>query len=143
MVEPMFAPIAFFMSLMGLMIGLVGLAATIYALYDVLFRQPSMESIEKLVWVMVILVFNIIGVIAYLVLVKYMGENPVSDALSAGAEHRKIDELERLADLKERGVITAEEFRQEKERLLGPADDTDHGSGADTADTDEDTEESA
>lgn len=122
MVEPFFAPFAFFMGVMGLLVGLVGLAATIYALYDVLFQQPAMESIEKLVWIIVILVFNLVGVLAYFLIVKYLGENPVSDAIAVGTEHRRIDELEELADLRDRGVLTEDEFQQEKQRILGDAD---------------------
>jgi phosphotransferase system glucose/maltose/N-acetylglucosamine-specific IIC component len=119
MVEALFAPFAFFMAIMGALIGLVGLAATIYALYDIIFRQPAMERIEKLIWIIVILVFNIVGVLAYFLIVKYLDENPVSEAITTGREHRRINDLEELADLKERGVLTEDEFQREKERILG------------------------
>lgn len=120
MVEEFFiAPFALFVGFMGLLIGVLGLALTIYAFYDILFQQPEMETLEKLIWVIVILVLNLFGVLLYLFIVKYMDENPVADAVSASQEHRKVEDLERLADLRDRDILTEEEFQEEKERILG------------------------
>lgn len=118
MVEPFHTPIALFASFFGLLLGIVGLAATIYALYDILVVQKDMESIEKLIWILVVLFFNIFGVLIYFLIVKVAGERPFSD-ISWFQEDRKISELERLADLKDRGAISEEEYEKEKEKLLG------------------------
>lgn len=117
--EPFFAPLAVFFSVIGILLGVVGLAATIYAFYDLLFQRPEMEDLEKLIWIIVILVFNIVGVLAYFVFVMYLDENPVAEAVSSQKERRRMDELERLAELRDRDVLTDEEFEEEKRRILG------------------------
>ena len=44
---------------------------------------------------------------------------PTSPAPSSGGAPDYIAELERLADLRDRGIITAEEFEAKKRQLLG------------------------
>lgn len=116
MVETFFhAPMI--IGLFASVISLVGLVLVLYALYDVVFRQEQMETVERLIWVIVILAFNIFGVLIYFVLVWYSDER-LGDYLPPG-EERKLSELERLGELRDDGVLTEEEFQEEKARILG------------------------
>jgi hypothetical protein len=47
-------------------------------------------------------------------------EQAVADAYTAGAtaSDAKYDELQKLANLKEQGILTEEEFNQQKARIL-------------------------
>lgn len=101
-------------------IGLVALVLTLYVFYDLLFQQPDMDTVEKLVWVLVVLMFNVIGVIVYLVLVVYQDMHLFDSDLfdRPGSGRQQLDELERLQDLHERGALTDEEFEAEKKQLL-------------------------
>jgi hypothetical protein len=47
-------------------------------------------------------------------------------APAATANSSTLDELKSLAELRDRGVLTEEEFRAEKKRALGPTPDTKH-----------------
>ncbi len=44
---------------------------------------------------------------------------PPADAPSAPAEESYLDELEKLADLRDKGVISEEDFEAKKKQLLG------------------------
>jgi hypothetical protein len=55
--------------------------------------------------------------------VKEVGEGAgerMRDRTAGGAGGRKLDELERLAKLRDAGVLDAAEFQREKQRVLGP-----------------------
>lgn len=78
------------------------------------------------------LIFPLIGVIVYLVVrggsmhhrsiwqFQPRGFDASSDfpATATGPPPSRADQLEKLASLRDRGVITAEEFQQEKARIL-------------------------
>lgn len=49
---------------------LLGFLLTLYVLYDVFVNQEGMQLVEKLLWVAIVLAFNLLGVILYLFLVK-------------------------------------------------------------------------
>lgn len=86
----------------------------LYAIYDVLANQRGeMEPIEQILWVLVILFFNVAGAIAYLVIVK------IGDIkLTSSANKQKIGELEELAELREKEAITEEEYQDLKDEIL-------------------------
>lgn len=142
MVELFFAPFAIFMGFIGMLIGLAALIATIYALFDVLFQQPTMETLEKLIWVLVIIFFNIIGVLIYLLVVK-MWDTRIMDEVPALTEDRRLSELERLTRLKEQGALTEDEFQEEKERILHAAEHTVDPEGDDAEERPDADEEAA
>lgn len=98
-------------------LGLLGLLLTLYVIYDVLVNQETMQTVEKLIWIGIVLAFNIFGIAAYLIMVKSQGELLLDDQAVATEKHR-IDELERLQALKEDGALTEEEFAEEKRRIL-------------------------
>jgi len=47
-------------------------------------------------------------------------------APAATANSSTVDQLKLLAELRDRGVLTGDEFEAEKKRLLGPTPDTEH-----------------
>ncbi len=115
MVDPgmVFAPIAV---LFGLVTVILVVLLPFYVIFDALFRQEEMEAVEKLIWVAVVVMFNIFGVIAYFVLVTQQ-ESYLLDSTSLGSS-RRLDRLEKLQELREEGALTDEEFQDEKSKLL-------------------------
>lgn len=97
---------------------LVGLVSSVsfliglYVIYDVVLVREEMEDIERLAWVVIVLSLNLIGVAAYYIIV-WREDCRLLDRFGS-REGRLTD----LADLRDRGVLTDEEFEREKERLL-------------------------
>lgn len=53
-----------------MVLGLIGLAAMIWVIYDVLVNQTRMPDVEKIIWILVALLLGLIGAIIYYVIVK-------------------------------------------------------------------------
>lgn len=106
----------------SVLVSLLGVVLLLYALYDLLVVQRDMMTGEKLIWLIILLLFNVLGAIIYLVVIKYMQEHPFEGLLSIEEEEERLAQLERLSDLKERGAITEEEFQAEKERIMNETD---------------------
>jgi hypothetical protein len=95
-----------------------------------LFRSHDLSGWVKALWFIFILIFPLIGVLVYLIARGgKMHEHAVRDARQQEAEFRSYvqdaagppspaDQLAKLADLRDRGVITAEEFEREKAKIL-------------------------
>ena len=95
-----------------------------------LFRSHDLSGWVKALWFIFILIFPLIGVLVYLIARGgKMHEHAVRDARQQEAEFRSYvqdaagppssaDQLAKLADLRDRGVITAEEFDREKAKIL-------------------------
>jgi Short C-terminal domain len=94
-----------------------------------IFRSPDLSGVAKALWFLFVLFIPLIGVLAYLIVrgtsmheraarqeVRYEQEvrGPVQD--SAGSS--PAEQLTKLADLRDRGVITPEEFDREKAKIL-------------------------
>ena len=91
-----------------------------------LFRSHDLSGWVKALWFIFILFLPIIGVLVYLIARGgKMHEHAVRDAHQQEAEFRSYvqqaagsqssaDQLTKLADLRDRGVITAAEFDREK-----------------------------
>lgn len=100
--------------------------------FDV-FRSRDLSNWAKALWVLFIIVFPWLGVVAYLVVRGHtMHEHQEVDRAQydafrhftqRGAKWSPADDLSKLADLKDRGVLTDEEFQRAKTRLLddGPS----------------------
>jgi hypothetical protein len=106
---------AFFLLWIWIAIGVV---------FDV-FRSHDLSNVSKALWVLCIFVFPLLGVLGYLIIRGHtMHEHQVQDA-SRFASFRSAPggsttgDLGMLADLKERGVLTAEEFERAKAKVLG------------------------
>lgn len=101
----------FLLPLAMMLIGLAWLLLLLWVIYDVATRR-DMQVAEKVLWVVVALTLNIIGPLLYILVVKVPGE-PVFRGGRAG-----LSELERIADLHERGALGDEEYAELKEEYL-------------------------
>ena len=95
-----------------------------------LFRSRDLSGWVKALWFIFILIFPLIGVLVYLIARGgKMHERQVRDVQAQEQQFRSYvqeaagsgntaDQLAKLADLRDRGVITAEEFDREKAKVL-------------------------
>jgi len=95
-----------------------------------LFRSHDLSGWAKAAWFIFILLIPLIGVLVYLIARGgKMHEHQVRDAQAQDQQFRRYvqeaagsqssaDELAKLADLRDRGVITAEEFDRQKAKIL-------------------------
>ena len=105
----------------------IWLLITIFA--DI-FRSHDIGGFAKALWVIFVIVFPFLGVLIYLIARgKGMQDRATQRASNQEQEFRgyvqdvagssgSADQLARLADLKERGVLTDAEFEAEKAKVL-------------------------
>jgi hypothetical protein len=98
-----------------------------------IFRSDDMGGWAKAGWTIFVIILPYLGVFVYLIARgKKMSEHAAAAAAQQDAASREYirnavqsngsgaaDELTRLADLRERGVITDAEFQQAKAKALG------------------------
>jgi hypothetical protein len=98
-----------------------------------IFRSRDLSGWAKALWFLFVLFIPLIGVLVYLIVRGgSMHERAVQDAQQQDKEFRQYvqqaaasgpassaDQLAKLADLRDRGVISAEEFDREKAKVLG------------------------
>lgn len=94
-----------------------------------IFRSPDMGGVHKAIWVVVIFILPLLGVLAYLIVRGgKMNQHAIEAAKAQDAAMQNYirnaagttpaDELHRLADLKDRGVIDQAEFDKLKSRVV-------------------------
>ena len=96
-----------------------------------LFRSHDLSGWAKALWFIFILLLPLIGVLVYLIARGgKMHEHAARDAQvqeqqfrqyvqeAAGSGESTAEQLSKLADLRERGVITADEFESQKAKIL-------------------------
>ena len=95
-----------------------------------IFRSHDLNGWGKALWFLFVLFIPLIGVLVYLIARGgKMHEHAARDAQAQEQEFRQYvqdaagsgdtaDQLTKLADLRDRGVITAEEFDREKAKIL-------------------------
>ena len=97
-----------------------------------IFRSHDLSGWAKALWVLFVLFIPLIGVLVYLIARgDKMHEHAAQDARQQDQEFRQYvqqaaasapastaDQLSKLADLRDRGVISAEEFEREKAKVL-------------------------
>ena len=95
-----------------------------------IFRSRDLSGWAKTLWFVFVLFFPLIGVLVYLIVRGgSMHERAVRQAQvqeqqfrgyvqEAAGSQSTADQLAKLADLRDRGVITAEEFDREKAKIL-------------------------
>ena len=101
----------------------------IYVFIDI-FRSHDLSGWAKALWFVFVLFLPLIGVLVYLIARGgEMHERAAQQAQQqdqevrryiqqAAGEPNSADQLAKLADLRDRGVITAEEFDREKAKVL-------------------------
>jgi ABC-type multidrug transport system fused ATPase/permease subunit len=101
----------------------------IYVFIDI-FRSRDLSGWAKALWFIFVLFIPLIGVLVYLIARgDKMHERAVQQAQQADADARAYiqqaagsqtpaEQLTKLAELRDRGVITAEEFEREKAKVL-------------------------
>jgi hypothetical protein len=95
--------------------------------FDV-FRSHDLSNWAKALWILFIFVFPLFGVLGYLIVRgNTLHEHQAQDRAqyeafrqfsSAGKSAGTTDDLHRLADLRDRGVLTDEEFERAKAKVL-------------------------
>ena len=95
-----------------------------------IFRSHDIGGVAKTLWVLFVIFLPFLGILFYLIFRgKKMHEHQVRDAAQAEQEFRGYvqevaggsntpDQLVKLADLRDRGVLTEEEFQAEKAKIL-------------------------
>ena len=101
----------------------------IYVFIDI-FRSRDLSGWGKALWFLFVLLIPLIGVLVYLIARgNSMHERAVQEAQHQDREFRAYvqdaassgntaDQLAKLADLRDRGVITPDEFEREKAKVL-------------------------
>src|SRR5579864_4312149 len=93
-----------------------------------IFRSHDLSNWGKALWMLFIFVLPLFGVLGYLIVRGHtMHEHQAQDQarydafrhyLGAAAPSGPADDLNKLADLRDRGVLTSEEFERAKSKLL-------------------------
>jgi ABC-type multidrug transport system fused ATPase/permease subunit len=95
-----------------------------------IFRSHDLSGWAKALWFVFILFLPLIGVLVYLIArgdkmhergvrqAQRQEEQLRSYVQEAAGSSSAVDQLAKLADLRDRGVITAEEFDREKAKIL-------------------------
>ena len=95
-----------------------------------IFRSDDMGGFAKAMWLIFVVVLPLLGVLVYIIA---RGEGMTRRTIKQAAEHEQAtrayiqdaarvspaDELAKLAELRNSGVITEEEFAAQKAKLLG------------------------
>ena len=95
-----------------------------------IFRSQDLSGGGKAVWFLFVLFIPLIGVLVYLIVrgsrmheraaqqAQQQDEAFRSYVQEAAGEPNTADQLAKLADLRDRGVITAQEFESQKAKIL-------------------------
>ena len=105
----------------------------IFILFQVIFdifRSHDMHGGAKALWLIFIIVLPFLGVLIYLIARGHkMHEHATADVAASDAAFKQYvrdnagttstaDQLAKLADLRDRGVLTPEEFEAQKAKIL-------------------------
>jgi hypothetical protein len=94
-----------------------------------IFRSQDLSNWAKAMWMLFIFIFPLIGVLGYLIVRGHtLHEHHAQDRTQIDAFRHftrwpnpgsTADDLHKLADLRDRGVLTDEEFERAKTKVLG------------------------
>jgi len=121
-----------FWTIFELFLWIIWIWILIWIFIDI-FRSHDLSGWAKALWFLFVLFIPLIGVLVYLIVRGgSMHERAAQDArrqdqefrqyvqqAAAGSPASTADQLAKLADLRDRGVISAEEFDREKAKVLG------------------------
>ena len=120
-----------FWSLLEFFLWVIWIWIMIWIFIDI-FRSRDLSGWGKALWFLFVLIIPLVGVLVYLVVRGgSMHERAVRQAqhqddafrhyvqqAAASSPASTADQLTKLADLRDRGVISADEFDREKQKLL-------------------------
>ena len=100
----------------------------VMVIFDI-FRSHDLSGWGKALWVLFVAIIPLIGVLVYLIVrggdmhnraqrQAARQDEALRSYVQDAASTSPADQLAKLADLRDRGVITAEEFAREKEKVL-------------------------
>jgi hypothetical protein len=120
-----------FWTILELFLWIIWIWILIWIFIDI-FRSRDLSGWGKALWFLFVLFIPLVGVLVYLIVRGgSMHERAVRDAQQQDQQFRQYvqqaaasspastaDQLTKLADLRDRGVISAEEFDREKAKIL-------------------------
>jgi hypothetical protein len=119
-----------FWTIIEIILWVIWIWILIYVFIDI-FRSRDLSGWAKALWFLFVLLIPLIGVLVYLIVRgSSMHERSVQQAQQqdrelrayvqepAGTQTSTADQLAKLADLRDRGVITPEEFEREKAKIM-------------------------
>jgi len=117
-----------FWTILEIFLWVIWIWILIWILIDI-FRSHDLSGFSKALWFLFVLFIPLVGVLVYLIVRGgKMQERAVQQAQQDDKQFRSYvqdaagtstaDQLSKLADLRDRGVITAEEFDREKAKIL-------------------------
>jgi Short C-terminal domain/Phospholipase_D-nuclease N-terminal len=120
-----------FWSLLEFFLWVIWIWIMIWIFIDI-FRSHDLSGWAKALWFLFVLIIPLVGVLVYLIVRGgSMHERAVRQAqhqdeafrhyvqqAAANSPASTADQLTKLADLRDRGVISADEFDREKQKLL-------------------------
>jgi|SRR5580692_2517941 hypothetical protein len=96
-----------------------------------IFRSRDLSGGAKALWVLFVFLIPLIGLLTYLIVrggtmhdraeQRPLGRNEIVSGYTPGVAGRQAstaDQLQMLADVRDRGAISADEFEREKARIL-------------------------
>jgi type VI protein secretion system component VasK len=120
-----------FLTFMWFFVWCVWIFLVVWTLISI-FRREDLSGLAKAAWIVFVIFIPLLGVLAYLIARGgHLANEQVSEynapqdeaarryARSEAQGRQSADELAKLADLRDRGVITDEEFQRGKVQLLG------------------------
>jgi len=118
-----------FWTILEIFLWVIWIWILIWILIDI-FRSHDLSGFAKALWFLFVLFIPLVGVLVYLIVRGgKMQERAVQQAQQDDQQFRSYfqeaagsqspaDQLAKLADLRDRGVISAEEFDREKAKIL-------------------------
>ena len=117
-----------FWTILEIFLWVIWIWILIWILIDI-FRSHDLSGWAKALWFLFVLFIPLVGVLVYLIVRGgKMQERAAQQAQRDDQQFRSYvqdaagsstaDQLSKLADLRDRGVITAEEFDREKAKIL-------------------------
>ena len=117
-----------FWTILEFFLWLVWIWVFVMVIFDI-FRSHDLSGWAKALWVLFVAIIPLIGVLVYLIVrggsmhERQARQAQVQDEafrsyVQQAASPSSADQLTQLADLRDRGVITADEFEREKAKIL-------------------------
>jgi membrane protein implicated in regulation of membrane protease activity len=118
-----------FWTVLEIFLWILWIWVVIYVFIDI-FRSRDLSGVAKALWFLFVLFIPLIGVLVYLIArggemqqraqqqAQQQDQEVRRYIQQAANEPNTADQLAKLADLRDRGVITADEFDREKAKVL-------------------------